>query len=95
VVFADGRADFFDDIGCMVRWVKAHKSDSAGIFVVDRTSGEWLACSAAFYVRSVRFHSPMSYGILAYEISEDAETAARENEGKLLSWGQLLEEDFS
>ena len=95
VVFAGGAAQFFDDIGCLVLWVKAHKPQKAGIFVVNSVGGEWLAGNAAHYVRSARFHSPMSYGILAYQVLGDAKAAADKNEGVLLSWEQLLAEDFS
>jgi copper chaperone NosL len=94
VVFAGGDAEFFDDIGCMASWVKSHKPEKAGIFVVDGAGGEWLDGSAAYYVRSARFHSPMSYGILAYRTAEDAKAAAEANEGTLLSWRQLSEEDI-
>jgi copper chaperone NosL len=95
VVFAGGAAEYFDDIGCLIRWVKVHIPEKAGIFVIDKVSGEWFDGNTAHYVRSARFHSPMSYGILAFKNSGDAEAAVKENEAVLLTWEELLAEDLS
>lgn len=55
-----GEHKFFDDIGCMVLWMEAHKSPPRA-WVRDATSGAWLDARTAKYVQGAR--TPMDFGI--------------------------------
>jgi len=95
VVPASGEVQFFDDIGCMVQWMRVHKPEKARIFVVDMISGAWLDAHASYYVRSSRYRTPMGFGIVAFRGLVEARAAAGETEGRLLTWEQLLAESLS
>lgn len=94
VVTVSGSVDYFDDIGCLTEWVIEHQPpESAGLFVVDFRSGEWLDAKAAYYVRSEKLPTPMSSGLAAFKNEVAANSAADELEGQVLVWPEILGED--
>jgi copper chaperone NosL len=93
-VTVSGSVDFFDDIGCLAEWVIEHQPpESAGLFVVDFRSGEWLDAKAAYYIRAEKLPTPMSFGLAAFQSEASALSAADELEGEVLAWPQVLGED--
>lgn len=62
VVDATGEHRFFDDIGCMVIWMDAQKSE-APAWVREAASGAWLDARTAHYVQGAR--TPMDFGFEA------------------------------
>jgi hypothetical protein len=61
VIATDGRTWFFDDIGCMVKWVTASDFEKApAVWVPDLTTGKWIDGRTAWYSRSNS--TPMNYG---------------------------------
>lgn len=95
VVPANDDVQFFDDIGCLVRWIRLHNPGKAGIFVVDRISGTWLDAHIARFVRSREYPTPMGFGIVAFSDPAEAQAAARDSDGQVLSWEQLFAEGLS
>ena len=90
VVTVEGSVDYFDDIGCLVAWVKEHRpSETAGVFVVDYESEEWLDARGAYYVESKRLPTPMSSGLAAFGSEESAEAAAERLEGRVVLWADI------
>jgi copper chaperone NosL len=95
VVTVSGSVDTFDDIGCLRDWVKEHSPpESAGLFVIDQTTGEWLDAETAFYVLAQKLPTPMSSGLAAYETEASARSTAEKLEGEVLRWEQVLEGDM-
>ena len=93
-VTVSGRVDYFDDVGCLAEWVIEHQPpESAGLFVVDFRSGEWLDAKTAHYLRSEKLPTPMSSGLAAFKSEVAARSAADELEGQVWVWPQVLEED--
>lgn len=58
---------FFDDFGCLQRYLAQHPS-SAGevIFVADHRTGEWIAADAAVYSRADALAAPMGSHVVAH-----------------------------
>ena len=93
VVTVTGSFDTFDDIGCLRAWIKEHQPpESAGIFVVDSETGQWIDARRAFYVVSQKLPTPMSSGLAAYQQKAPAEAAAAKLEGDILLWYPMLSE---
>ncbi len=65
LVKADGKAYFFDDIGCALNFIEAQQwQDQARIWVTDVNNGEWIDAAKA----SWQFgdpNTPMGYGFVA------------------------------
>lgn len=86
-VSRSGRAHFFDDIGCLVRWKPVR--DETALFVVDYETGEWLDATKAHYVRAEHLDTPMSSGLVAFGTKERAAAAAAKLGGVVLDWDQV------
>jgi copper chaperone NosL len=90
----DGEAFKFDDIGCLAGYVK-NKTSRASItafFVVDFESKQWLKAEEAVFVQSSQFQTPMAGGIVAFRDKAKAEAAAASNQGRLISFAEVLGE---
>jgi hypothetical protein len=62
----DGETWFFDDIGCLVLWLKDREfKDDATLYTHAEDSGNWIDAREAWYVRDD--HTPMHYGFGARE----------------------------
>ncbi len=94
VVTVSGSVDTFDDIGCLAQWVAEHDPpETAGLFVVDYESGEWLDAKTAYYIRSEKLPTPMSFGLGAFATEAAAVAAAEKLEGEVMVWPQVLGEE--
>ena len=66
VALKDGRTWFFDDPGCMVKWLKDKPfKDSAKLWVHTVDSNKWIDAKEAKY--KVTYHSAMHYGFGSQE----------------------------
>ena len=92
-VSPDGHVDFFDDIGCLARWLRERDlAPRTGIFVLDYQEHEWLNAEAAHYVLSDRLPTPMGYGLAALRSRAAAEKLAANTGARILTWEQVLGE---
>jgi copper chaperone NosL len=81
-VFANGDYEVFDDLGCMVQYAVQQQTANVGAnYVKDAKTDEWLDANKATYVYHPDFWTPMSYGVLAFATSQQAE-AYIESKGK-------------
>ena len=65
IVDTNGRAFFFDDIGCAVLWLNNQKKmANARIWVNDKESSEWIEARQANWIYGDQ-HTPMGYGFAA------------------------------
>ncbi|MCI0387546.1 MAG: nitrous oxide reductase accessory protein NosL [Acidobacteria bacterium] len=91
IITRDGDALKFDDIGCMLDYLKGKENQGriAVYFVADFETREWVRGEVAFYARSAEFKTPMSHGIAAFKDQGRAETAANNYKGRLMRFSEL------
>ncbi len=65
LIAEDGTTHFFDDIGCLVKWMQKHPSANANIYVGSLDTHRWINAEKAWYSRTD--NTPMHYGFGAYE----------------------------
>jgi copper chaperone NosL len=80
----------FDDIGCLLSWRQHHAGTQVvAIWVKDVNTAKWLDASAAVYLKSDRFSTPMGSGIVAGTASSDF--AMLPVHDPVLNWPRLLQ----
>jgi copper chaperone NosL len=87
----DGQPFKFDDIGCMVNFMKS-KGNKQGIrayFVMDFNDRNWLKADTAYYVRSSELKTPMGGGVVAFKDEAGAAEAAQKYRGTVLRFADL------
>ena len=89
----DGDASKFDDIGCMLDYLK-EKPDTkvAAHFFMDYETKQWVNGRAASFTKSAEITSPMSGGIIAFQDKAKAEAAATKYKGKTLNFEELTKQ---
>ncbi len=87
----EGNLFKFDDIGCMLRFVRERnlKSEAAAHFVVDYERRDWLEGEKAYYLKSEAIHSPMGGGLVAFRERAKAEEYAAKLSGKVLKFDDV------
>jgi len=91
-VDSEGQAFKFDDIGCMVNFIKNKKSSAKVVahFVMDFDERQWTKAEGAYYVRSSELATPMNGGIIAFKNQAKAKEAADRYHGKLIRFEDLF-----
>lgn len=89
IVDRDENVYKFDDIGCMLRFLRAHRTPGAALYVRDYDGSGWMTVSEAQYVRSDAIPSPMGGHTIAVKQKSSAEEYARRLHGTLLIWEKL------
>ncbi len=86
----DGDAFKFDDIGCLLDYLKEkQETKAATYFFVDYETKKWVQGSAATFAKSDEITSPMSGGIIAFQDKAKAAAAATKYKGKILGFEEL------
>ena len=57
---------FFDDLGCLRKYLDEYQQPDAVIYVADHRTGEWTPASTAVYARLARASTPMASGLIAH-----------------------------
>ena len=90
LIDGEGQAFKFDDIGCMLNFMKKRSINaSAFFFVMDFDRRQWVKADSAYYVRSSELTTPMNGGIIAFTDQSKAQEAAAKYHGKFLSFKEL------
>ena len=89
IVDRDENVYKFDDIGCMLRFLREHKPQGAAIYVRDYDGSGWLNARDAHYVRSEAIASPMGGHTIGLKQELAAEAYAKRFHGVVLDWGRL------
>ncbi len=90
VILTNDKVQKFDDIGCMYEWLGNNGSDDvAAQFVRDYHTKDWIQGDQATYVYNQHVKTPMSYNVISFASSDDAEQFIAENEGELLTYDDL------
>ena len=94
VVDQEGNLFKFDDIGCMVHFVRDHnlKGRAAAYFVVDFEQRNWLEGERAYYVKAEAIHSPMGGGLIAFRDRTKAEQYAPKLNGRVLTFDDVTKQ---
>jgi copper chaperone NosL len=90
-VDAEGNLLKFDDIGCMLHFVRNHNLKGKGVayFVVDFEKRNWLEGEPTYYVKSEAIRSPMSGGLVAFRDRAKAQEYAAKLGGQVLNFDDL------
>ncbi len=86
---SDGDTRRFDDIGGMILYDLDNGEDVAAYWVHDYETEEWLKAETATYVEEDNLHTPMGFGIIAFDSRERAESWAAERGGMLMTFSEL------
>lgn len=93
LVTTAGHVDYFDDIGCLIIFLRKNPPPSgSAAYVVDFYTGSWLEQTQAYFLHAKTLPTPMSYGLAAFVSEIDAQKAAKQWPGKVLGWSDLLRE---
>lgn len=80
----------FDDIGCMVEWVKENSTEKiAAQFVRDYETKEWIKLDAAAYVYEKSIKTPMAYNVISFSDKQKAKEFATELNGTFMTSSDL------
>jgi hypothetical protein len=69
IVTEEGNTYFFDDIGCVVLWLKNHTPKIARMVTKTLDTHQWIDAKKAWYSRTDA--TPMGYGFAAYEVKKE------------------------
>jgi hypothetical protein len=69
LIAKNGNTYFFDDIGCLVLWLKNHNPDTKAMLTKTLDTHKWIDVKKAWYTRIAP--SPMGYGFAALENKKD------------------------
>lgn len=92
LIAADNQVFKFDDIGCMVEFVKAkgtRMKPPKAMFVNDFFTARWVRLEKATLVKS-SFQTPMRYGLLAFESPQAAKKLDAKYKAKPVKWADLV-----
>ena len=92
LIDGEGQPFKFDDIGCMLNFVKKRSVSisASSFFVMDFDERQWIKADDAYYVQSSDLTTPMNGGIIAFKDRLPAQQAADKYHGKMLRFKELL-----
>ena len=93
IVTKKGKVFKFDDVNCMVRYIKDENIDEESLkfkLVIDYNKvGSFLDVSKAYYVRSEQIKSPMGSYIAAFETKDIQSKYNTKWNGELWNWSKI------
>lgn len=95
VVDKNGNAYKFDDIGCMLRYLRNHKLPQHRIYVMDYVSQQWLEAESAIFLKSEAIESPMASGLAAFRDQAAAQRFLNNGSGQVMGFAQLIDRQFA
>ncbi|MBP2239669.1 copper chaperone NosL [Cytobacillus eiseniae] len=94
IIMDDGKPLLFDDIGCMIDYIQTHNPAYEAAFVHDYQSKEWIDFDKSTFVQDSGIESPMSYGIAAFEVEENANEFHQNHGGMKYTHDELIKIDL-
>jgi len=91
IITQEGNTYFFDDIGCVVEWLKNHHPNIAKLVTKTKDTHRWIDAKNAWYSRTDT--TPMGYGFAAYE-KHKVGLISYEKMRTLMLQGQNLHDPF-
>lgn len=81
----------FDDLGCMIKYMKDSSDDIANVYVRDYLTEEWIDAKTATYVNDPEIITPMSNGVISFKTKADAEQFVTvRGQGEIFDYDALL-----
>ncbi|MEW6208958.1 MAG: nitrous oxide reductase accessory protein NosL [Acidobacteriota bacterium] len=93
IILADGGAIKFDDLACLVNYVEGKSLDIRAWYAMDHQSRQWIKAREAHFVRSEELKTPMGGQMIAFRDRTQAEAAASQYRGKLLTFDDLFRKE--
>lgn len=92
LITAKGRVEKFDDIHCMLAYMREKKTTAGDRFFVSDYSAPHalLPTKNLIFVKSESIKSPMGGGIAAFGNKTEAEVLQKEKKGEILTWEELI-----
>ncbi len=91
IITKNGDTFFFDEIGCLVLWLKNHKPDIVKMLTQTLDTHKWIDVKKAWYSRVA--HDPMEYGFAALEVKKDG-LISYDKMKRLMLQGKNLHDPF-
>ena len=90
VAFSNGKTYFFDDIGCMILWLKSQPKNNLNkrLWIFSEDTHKWIDAKNACY--KLGSHTPMHYGFGGYEKVKDKECIDFETTKEMMLRGENL-----
>ena len=92
LVTKDGFVRKFDDIGCMLEHAKGKigKANIIAYYAMDFPTQQWVRAEEAQFVKSDKFQTPRSGGILAFKDQANAQDLASQYQAQLVPFADLI-----
>jgi copper chaperone NosL len=84
-----GEARKFDEVGCLLDYLKEHPGDGGRLWVRAFKPAGWLDARTAVYVHGPKLQTPMGSGLAAVATRAEADALAGEIGGKVLTYAEL------
>ncbi len=81
-----GERAVFDDLGCLLNWVRDRDLETSTVWVHDVGDSSWLEAKRAVFARDPSRITPMGSGWTAREVG-----GAQDGAGPSYSWSELVE----
>lgn len=95
VVLKNGDYEVFDDIGCLMTYYNDKTNDDIGAAFVKNFSGDkWVEASKAVYVSGDDIMTPMSYGVVAFETTAEAQQFMEKEGGSIVTFDDVKAMDW-
>lgn len=85
----NGEAKRFDDIGCMIEFIKKNNDKVKSFWVYDYNTKNSIKADVAFFVNSKKIITPMGFGIVAFSSEKTAQDFAIKNNANVISFNYL------
>jgi copper chaperone NosL len=74
----------FDDVACMLRFIKHGRVSPGAVFVPDYNTREWIKGNSTMFVKTDQVDTPMGGGLLAFSDAARADAVARKFRSRVL-----------
>ncbi|HRO83358.1 MAG TPA: nitrous oxide reductase accessory protein NosL [Niabella sp.] len=86
-----GRSFVFDDLKCMVHYMKENNVQKATYYVPDHNKPEnFLKAENAFFVKGDSIRTPMNGHIATFAKKEEATEYASQNSAEIINWEEVI-----
>jgi len=86
-----GRTFIFDDLKCMVHYIKENNVQNAIYYVPDHNKPEnLLKAENAFFVKGDSIRTPMNGHIATFAKKEEATEYASQNSAEIINWEEVI-----
>ena len=87
---SNGESKRFDDIGCMIDYVQKSGDKISSYWVYDYNNDKPLKAEEAYFVKSDKLLTPMSFGIVAFKTKSAASQYAAKYNTELIVFNDLI-----